>query len=368
MKNNVSRKDFLRKTGLALTGLPALVSVGFPNIIIPKKKEKIGVVLVGLGRYSNGRLAPGLQLTQHCELRGIVTGTPSKIPVWQERYNIPDANVYNYQNMHEIANNDDIDVVYIVLPTGLHAKYAIVGADAGKNVWCEKPMTKTVEDCQAVIDAANKNKIQLTIGYRLQHEPNNQKIMEFTRNQTYGEVQEVKTGAGYNGRHEEGNWRRSAELGGGALYDMGVYPINAARYATQMEPLRVRGKQWSKRSEMYDEVDEFTEFDMEFPNGVIAKGETAFGKSSNYLDVTASNGWYRLRPFQGYSGVQGETSSGKKLSVDPNHQQARQMDNDALALKEGKTPLVSGEEGLRDIQIVQAIMESSRKDGAWVDL
>ncbi|MBO6524878.1 MAG: Gfo/Idh/MocA family oxidoreductase [Balneolaceae bacterium] len=368
MKNNLSRKDFLRKSALALAGFPALASLEFPNIIIPKRKDKIGVALVGLGSYSNTRLAPGLQLTEHCELRGIVTGTPSKIPVWQERYQIPDANIYNYENMHQIANNDEIDVVYIVLPTGLHARYAIIGADAGKNVWCEKPMAKTVEDCQKVINAANKNKIQLTIGYRLQHEPNNQKVMGFTRNKTYGEIQEVKTGAGYNGGHREGNWRRSAELGGGALYDMGVYPINAARYATQMEPFRVRGRQWSERNEMYNEVDEFSEFEMEFANDTIAKGETAFGKSSNYLNVTATKGWYRLRPFQTYSSVRGEASNGIKLPANPNHQQARQMDNDALALKEGKAPVVPGEEGLKDIRIVQAIMESSREDGAWIEL
>lgn len=368
MKKNLSRKDFIKKTGIVFGGLPVLSPLGFSNIIIPKKKDKIGVALVGLGSYSSGRLAPGLQLTKYCELRGIVTGTPGKIPVWQERYNIPDANVYNYETIHEIANNDDIDVVYIVLPTGLHAKYAIIGAESGKHVWCEKPMTKTVEDCQAVIDAATKNKVFLSIGYRLQHEPNNRKVMEFTRNKTYGEVKEVKTGAGYNGSHQEGNWRRSGELGGGALYDMGVYPINAARYATQMEPVRVRGRQWSVRSEMYNEVDEFSEFEMEFPGGIVATGETAFGKTSNYLDVTASKGWYRLRPFQGYSGVRGETSNGTQLPADPNHQQARQMDNDALAIKERKTPMVPGEEGLRDIRIVQAIMESSKKNGAWIEL
>ncbi len=229
-------------------------------------------------------------------------------------------------------------------------------------------MKKTVEDCQAIIDAASKNNVFLSIGYRLQHEPNNQKVIEYTRNKTYGEIQEVKTGAGYNGRHGEGNWRRSAELGGGALYDMGVYPVNAARYATQMEPIRVRGRQWSERSDMYNEVDEFSEFEMEFPGGVIAKGETAFGKSSNYLEVTASKGWYRLRPFQIYSGVRGETSDGTQLPADPKHQQARQMDNDALAIKEGNAPIAPGEDGLKDIRIIQAIMESSKKDGSWIEL
>ena len=119
---------------------------------------------------------------------------------------------------------------------------------------------------------------------------------------------------------------------------------------------------------MYSEVDEFTEFEMEFPGGIIADGETSFGKSTNYLDVEASEGWYRLRPMQTYSGVQGETSDGTKLSPNPNDQQARQMDNDALAIKENKAPIVPGADGLQDIRIVKAIMESSQKDGKWIEL
>jgi len=366
MSDHFSRRDFLKRTGSLIAGA-SLVS-GFSNIIIPKKKDKLGVALVGLGSYASGLLAPGLQMTQHCELKGIVTGSPHKIPRWQERYGITDGNVYNYQNMHEVANNDEIDVIYIVLPTGLHAKYAIVGAEAGKHVWCEKPMTKTMEDCQAVIDAANKNKVQLTIGYRMQHEPNTQTIIKYGKQKTYGAVKEVKAGAGYSGGHGPDNWRASAELGGGALYDMGVYAINGARYASNMEPIAVRGKQWSEREEMYSEVDEFTEFELRFPEGVTAFGETSFGKSTNYLDVDAEDGWYKLSPMQSYSGVKGETSNGIKLPADPNHQQARQMDNDALAIKESSKPLVPGEDGLKDIRIVEAIMESSKKGGEWIDL
>ncbi len=362
--NKISRKNFLKKAGSALV----ISSVGFPSIIIPKQRDKLGVALVGLGSYATGRLAPGLQQTEHCELRGIVTGSPEKIPVWQERHNIPDRNVYNYETMHEVANNDDIDVIYIVLPTGLHAEYSIIAAEAGKHVWCEKPMAKTVEECQAVIDAADKNNVQLTIGYRMQHEPNTQTIIKYGREKTYGAVEEVRTGAGYNGSHQEGDWRRSAELGGGALYDMGVYPINASRYSTSLEPVAARGIQTSPRAEMYSEVDETTEFEVEFPGGVFAIGETSFGKSMNYLDVDCTDGWYHLRPFQSYSGVQGETSDGTQLPPDPNHQQARQMDNEALAIKENKQPIVPGEEGLKDIRIVEAIMESSEKDRAWIQL
>lgn len=364
MIDNISRRTFLKRTGSAL----AISAIGFPNIIIPQSKEKLGVALVGLGSYSTGRLAPGLQQTEHCELRGIVTGSPEKIPEWQEQYNIPDSNVYNYENMHEIAHNNDIDIVYVVVPTGLHAKYSIIAAEAGKHVWCEKPMAMNVEECQNIIDATKKRNLQLAIGYRMQHEPNTQTIMRFAEEKTYGAVIEVRTGAGYSGYHEDGNWRKNAELGGGALYDMGVYPINAARYATGLEPIAVRGTQWAEREEVYREVDEFTEFELEFPDGVTAMGETSFGKSMNYLDVDCTDGWYNLRPFQSYSGVQGETSDGNKLPPDPHHQQARQMDDNALAIKEKRPNLVPGEEGLKDIRIVQAIMESSRNGQARIEL
>jgi len=182
MTNNISRKDFLVRAGSAL----AVSAFGLPSILTRQNNGKLGVALVGLGNYATNILAPALQLTEHCELRGIVTGSPKKIPVWQKKYDIPDANVYNYKTMYEIANNDDIDVVYIVLPNNMHAEYSIIGANAGKHVWCEKPMAMNVEECRAMIDAAEKNGVQLTIGYRMQHEPNTQTIIKYGKEETYG--------------------------------------------------------------------------------------------------------------------------------------------------------------------------------------
>src|SRR5690554_5946467 len=109
MNASISRRTFLSQTG----AIVAAGTIGFPSILIPKRNRKLGVALVGLGAYSSGQLAPGLQSTEHCELRGIVTGSPEKIPEWQEQYGIRDANVYNYENMHQVANNDDIDIIYV---------------------------------------------------------------------------------------------------------------------------------------------------------------------------------------------------------------------------------------------------------------
>ena len=109
--------------------------------------------MVGLGYYSTDLLAPALQLTEKCYLAGIVTGTPAKAEKWKQQYNIPDKNIYNYNNFDSIANNADIDVIYIVLPPSMHAEYTIRAAKAGKHVWVEKPMAVTEAECKRMIDA-----------------------------------------------------------------------------------------------------------------------------------------------------------------------------------------------------------------------
>ena len=351
-----NRRTFLKKSGLLLSA----TLLPFPGCIA-SSRDKLGVALVGLGYYSTDLLAPALQLTDHCELKGIVTGSPEKIPVWQKRYGIKDTNVYNYQNMHEIANNDEIDVIYIVLPTGLHAEYAIKAANTGKHVWCEKPMARTAKECQQIIDACNKNKVKLSIGYRMQHEVNTQTIMKWAETKPYGDIKNVISEAGYNGRTIN-PWKLKKEMGGGAIYDMGVYSINAARYSTGMEPVAVTAKQSTNRPDIFTEVDETTSFKMEFPGGILVDGKTSFGESLNNLEVTASNGWYYLRPMQAYSGVQGKTSDGKFLAPMRKNQQAVQMDDDALSIINDTKVMVPGVEGKKDIHIVEMINEAAAKN------
>jgi len=359
-KSAEKRRSFLRKMGIGAAGVLA-GSSAFANIIIPKRKDKLGVALVGLGYYSRDLLAPALQLTQHCELKGIVTGSPDKVSQWQKRYGITDKNIYNYDNMNRIAGNPDIDVIYIVLPTGLHAKYAVKAANTGKHVWCEKPMARTAEECQQIIDACKKNKVKLSIGYRMQHEPNTQTVIRFGREKTYGKLKSIRAEAGYyDGRTT--HWKQNKALGGGAMYDMGVYPLNAIRYASGEEPIAVvKASHETNRPKVYTEVDETTLFTLEFPSGLVANGKTSFGMNMNELRVECEKGWYELRPFQAYNGVRGRTSDGKELNQRIPNQQAKQMDEDAMAIKENTAVMVPGEEGLRDIRIVEAIYQSAKE-------
>jgi glucose-fructose oxidoreductase len=355
----MKRRHFLQGTLAGVAGLALSNEHAFASIIVPQQK-KLGVALVGLGYYSTDLLAPGLLQTKNCYLAGIVTGTPAKAEKWKQQYNIPDKNIYNYDNFASLANNPAIDIVYIVLPPSMHAEYSIKGANAGKHVWCEKPMAMTADECQRMIDAANKNKVQLTVGYRMHHEPNTQRIMKFAKDLPYGKLQSLTAAAGYRDNRTD-HWKQKKEMGGGAMYDMGVYPLNAARYSSGMEPIAVTAHASTTRPEIYKEVEETMEFELEFAGGATAKCETSFGKGMNDLQVNFQKGGYRLSPFQAYSGINGQTTDGIKLNEKIPHQQAKQMDDDALAIIKKAKPIVPGEEGLKDIRIVEAIYRSVKE-------
>src|SRR5437773_4914173 len=98
------------------------------------KKDKLGIALAGLGLYSGGQLAPALQETKHCRLTGIISGTEAKREKWKSKYDISTKNIYDYKNFDSIKDNDEIDIVYIVLPNAMYEEFVIRAAQAGKHV------------------------------------------------------------------------------------------------------------------------------------------------------------------------------------------------------------------------------------------
>jgi glucose-fructose oxidoreductase len=357
--HQISRRKLLKEFTLGSAGLfllPGLLQAQSKN-----KKDKLGVALVGLGYYSTDLLAPALQLTKECYLAGIVTGTPSKAEAWKTKYNIPDKNIYNYQNFDEIANNDDIDVIYVVLPPSMHHEYVIRAAKAGKHVWCEKPMAINVKECQEMIDACKKNKQSLAIGYRLQHEPNTKEFRRIIKEGLLGKVKKVNCAAAYFDRRTN-HWKQTKSLGGGVMYDMGVYAIQGARLGTGMEPLSVlSAKTSTTRPEIYTNgLDETAIATLEFPGGVLADIKTSFGENVNFMDITLEKGDINLKPMSEYSGAKGSSPLGPiKFDYQVPMQQAFQMDDDARSIKAKKPMQVPGEEGLRDIRIVEAIYKAA---------
>ncbi|MEB2785190.1 Gfo/Idh/MocA family protein [Algoriphagus persicinus] len=359
--------DFIsRRTTLKSLALGAGVSLVSPFTVFASSassKDKLGVALVGLGYYSTDLLAPALEKTEKCYLAGIVTGTPSKAGVWKTKYKIPEKNIYNYDTFDSIAENPDIDVIYIVLPPSMHKEYVIRAAKAGKHVWCEKPMAMTVEECQAMIDACKQANVSLSIGYRCQHEPNTKAFQKIVKDQSLGKVLGLDCAAGYRENRTD-HWKQKREMGGGVIYDMGVYSIQGARLGSGMEPIAVNSaKVWTERPDIYkDGLGEIVEAELEFPGGVIGTIKTSFAENMNFLNISCEKGMIEMAPFSAYAGNKGKSPLGEiNFPFQQPMEQVWQMDDDAQTIMDGKPQSVPGEEGLRDIRIVQAILESAEK-------
>lgn len=357
MNGKYSRRTFIKQ--LSIMAASAGATAGFSHRVQARSiQNKLGIALVGLGYYSTDLLAPALQETEHCYLAGIVTGTPAKADAWSRQYGIPQKNIYSYETFDQIADNPDIDIVYVVLPNSMHAEYTIRAAQAGKHVICEKPMALSVRECEQMIEACEKAGRKLSIGYRMHFEPTTQEVMRIGKEKVFGDIRFVMAGAGYRESRAD-HWKVKKDMGGGAMMDMGVYSLQAARYSTGEEPISVTAQTFVTRPDIFTEVDETTSFQLEFPSGAVANLHTSFSASMNYLYVTAADGWVRLDPFSSYRGITGETSQGS-LNYPVINQQAAQMDEVARCIVEDKPMRVPGEEGLRDMRVVEAIYESIR--------
>ncbi|CCG99049.1 oxidoreductase domain protein [Fibrella aestuarina BUZ 2] len=366
-----SRRRFLTTVGASALTIPTLTDVlGRPlQTEAGQPGRKLGVALVGLGYYSKNLLAPALQQTQHCRLAGIVTGTPAKAEEWKQKYNISQANVYDYKTFDRIIDNKDIDVVYVVLPNNMHREFVVRAAQAGKHVICEKPMAITVADCQAMIDACKKANRQLAIGYRLHYEPFTQEVMRLGQQKVFGPVKFIESSDGFRSG-DPNQWRlKKAMAGGGPLMDVGIYAVQGARYVTGEEPISVTA-QFSPKTDpqKFKEVEETMFWQFRFPSGAVSNSTTSYASGVERLYASCQDGWFELSPAFGYGPLKGRTSKGPIEKPVVNHQAAH-MDGVCKDLIDGKKlpDHITGEEGLRDVRLLQAIYRAA-ETGRTIDL
>jgi glucose-fructose oxidoreductase len=365
---SLNRRTFISQVSAAA------VAAGFSSIPFitkagtSKDEKKLGIALIGLGSYAVGQLMPALEKTEHVKLAGLVTGTPEKAKRYGEKYSIPEKNIYNYQNFDSIASNPDIDVVYVVLPNNMHKEFTLRAAKAGKHVICEKPMAMNSDECRDMIEGCQKAGVSLSIGYRLHYDPYTQRIMQMAKDKPYGKVLYVHAADGFRMMRPTDQWRAKSKYGGGALMDMGVYAMQAARLSTGMEPISVSAQMFNSDTSVFEGVDETTTFQLEFPGNVVANCFTSFGSGVNFLTINAERGEYGLRPFMNYNGLHGFLPRGETFDFPPMNQQAAQMDAMCLSIKENRPSPTTGDEGLRDMLIIEAIRKSVAKGGIKIKL
>lgn len=263
--------------------------------------------------------------------------------------------------MDRTTDNSDIDVVYVLTPHTLHLSHTLNAARAGKHVFVEKPMETTVERCQQMIDACRNANRRLGVGYRFRFDPNNLECMRIAREKDFGAIRIVE--ASFCTRlSDTGSWRLKRELaGGGALMDVGVYTIQAARYLTGEEPTHVSAMETKTDPVRFKEVDETVIWEARFPSGAVAHCSASYNASGlPRFFVTAEEGWFDLDNAFLLENIHGKRSDGKLINLTNIDQLAAQMDDFSQCVDQEKQSQVSGEEGLRDIRIMMSIYEAIR--------
>ncbi len=354
---NISRRNFLR--GLGSTGLFAGLGRHASDLLLDNRK--LGVALLGLGRYSTGQLGPALRETKLCYLAGVITGHPEKGEKWAADFGLNKKNIYNYETFDGIADNKDIDIVYVVTPPALHPEFVIRAAKAGKHVISEKPMATSVADCDRMIAACKAAKVKLAIGYRLHYDLYHKELMRLAREQDFGPFMKMTGDRGFV--FGQRAWRIDKKLGGGGpMMDLGIYIVHGACMAANgAAPVFVTAHEEPKQKpELFNEVEETIRWSMEFRNGARCDAVTSFNHSADTFRAEGAKGWIEFKQHAfTYRGIVAETNRGR-LNFAAINQQAAQMDDFADCVLSGRDTPVPGELGKRDMQIITAIYEAAR--------
>jgi len=371
---NWTRREFSRLGALAAlsTALPELNAQ-----TAEAEGRRLGWCIVGLGRISMGHFMPGVADSQSGRLTALVSGHREKAEKQAAMYNVPSPSIYSYENFDEIAQDKQIDAVYIALPNSMHAEYTIRAAKAGKHVLCEKPMATSVDDCRKMIDACAKHRVKLMIAYRCQYHPLHLKAMELIRSGAIGQVQTIESAFGFPIQPTfvlDGvttpEWRLNRKMaGGGPLVDVGIYSLNACRYLTGEEPAAIKGTSSTiDKDGRFAEVEENDAWTMQFPSGILASCATTYGGDTGgggFFKVHGAKGWLGMEPAFPYQGMRlrSRLADGTMLDLpDPWHDPAQfttQADYFASCVRDNQEPKTDGQEGLRDMTYISEIYESA---------
>jgi glucose-fructose oxidoreductase len=325
----------------------------------PRRRGPIRYAVVGLGHIAQAAVLPAFRhATRNSRLVALVSDDAVKRRELARRYGIDET--YTYAQYEECLAR--VDAVYIALPNSMHADYTVRAARAGVHVLCEKPMAVTAAECRRMIAACARHRVKLMVAYRLHFEELNLDAIELVRRGRLGEPKFFTSSFGMTVR--KGDIRTKPRMGGGTLYDIGVYCINAARYLFRDEPTEVVAFTTAGGGRKLARIDESTGALLQFGGDRVA----AFVTSFNSADVAAyrivgTKGDLHVDPAYEYAeGLAYElTIDGKttRKRIGKRDQFAPELLYFSDCIRHDRKPEPSGEEGLQDVRIVEALYKSA---------
>ncbi len=327
-----------------------------------KRKGKIRYAVVGLGYISQVAMLPAFAgARRNSELVALVSGDDEKLQELGAKYGVTSR--WTYERYGELIGSGEIDAVYIGLPNTLHKDFAIRAAERGIHVLCDKPLTVSSADGEELVEAARRGGAKLMTAYRLHFEPANLAAIEAVRGGRIGAPRYMK--AEFSMQVKEGNIRTKRELGGGPVFDLGIYCINAARQIFGAAPLAVHAEAARPDDRRFREVEEMAAVTMRFRGERIAQFVASFGMhDASQLQVWGSEG--SLKVEQAFEMV-GEKRLIIERAGDAKPLKRRYGNRDQFAplllafsdaIKQGRDPFPDGAEGLADIRVIEAIYRS----------
>jgi glucose-fructose oxidoreductase len=330
-------------------------------------QSKVRYAVVGLGYIAQAAVLPSFaHARRNSSLHAIVSGSVEKLNEIGDKYRIPVRASYDdYERCLQ-----EVDAVYICTPNSEHADYAVRAAQAGKHILCEKPLAVTQDECMRMINAAKENNVRIMTAYRLHFEPLFLEVLELVKQGKIGEPRFFSTAFSMHAR--PGGIRTQKELGGGTLYDLGVYCVNTARLMFRAEPIEVFASSIDGARANMPEIDEMTSGLLRFDGDRLATFTTSFnanGVSDFRIVGTEGNihadPAYEYAEALGYTLTVGETVRKKKGRR--RDQFAAEIVYFSDCVMQGRNPEPSAEEGCWDVRVINALYESA-STGAPVKL
>lgn len=332
-----------------------------------QRGKQIGYGVVGLGSISQVAVLPAFAHSKKTRLVAVVSGDKEKAGKMAAQFKASHA--YTYAEYAECLRNPRVDAVYIATPPGEHEKYAVRAAEAGKHVLCEKPLAATVQQARNMVAACRRHKVQFMTAYRKYFEPASLTLKKMITRGELGRIDVIHTLFSELRPHGDNSsaWLFSKKLcGGGPMTDLGVYCVNTCRWLVDEDPVTASAVSWVRDPRRYKDVEEGVAFRLDFPSGIVLQGTAAYSAAfSSFVHVHGDKGWAELAP--AFAFEEERRLSGKiggkwfEQTFKPIDEFVLELDAFADCIRDGRKPEPDGEQGLRDIIIIQTIYQAAKK-------